>query len=188
MDTNQINYLLAKYFEGNTSLEEERILQLFFAEEKDIPSEWLPLQKQFHLFQVGREFPFDSTVLESKISAAIDTAEGQMNQTPRKLNNMLRFLIAASVTLLVGLSGLMYYHAQKKSHPDTYQNPEIAYAETQKALLYVSQKMNRGIAPLSRISKINTGADKLKTLGKMDESLGMLNLVSFINQSSNMKK
>jgi hypothetical protein len=82
----------------------------------------------------------------------------------------------------------MIFQSQNRKTPDTYSDPQLAYIETQKALLYISQKMNKGMKPLSNVSKINAGTEPLKNLGKLDESLGMLTLVSFVNQSSNLKK
>jgi hypothetical protein len=187
MEISQIKHLLAKYFEGNTTLEEEKVLQGYFTEEHEIEADLLPLKNQFMLFQTGRDLKFDNGGLESKIAGQIDELDQQIKAAPRTLN-ISRFLIAASIALTIGLAGVIVYQTQKNNTRDTFTNPQLAYNETQRALLYVSQKMNKGIEPLSNISKINTANDKLKTLEKMDESLGMLNLVSFINRSSNLKK
>jgi hypothetical protein len=97
-------------------------------------------------------------------------------------------MIAASIALIVGISGLLIYNAQNRASKDTFSDPRLAYLETQRTLLYISNKMNKGIEPLSNISKINTGTEELRNLGKIDKSLGMLNLVSFVNKSSNLKK
>ena len=96
--------------------------------------------------------------------------------------------IVLAVALMMGIAGVIVYQTKINNVKDTFTDPQLAYNETQKTLLYVSQKMNKGIEPLANISKINTGTNKLKTLEKIDQSLGMLNLVSFINRSSNLKK
>jgi hypothetical protein len=105
-----------------------------------------------------------------------------------KKTYLLRYLVAASFALAIVLSGIFFLRSERDEITDTFTDPQLAYAETQKTLLFISQKMNEGMKPLDNISKINTGASQLKNLEKMDKSLGMLNLVSFINQSSNMKK
>jgi len=187
MDISQIKHLLAKYFEGNTTLEEEKVLQAHFTEEREIAADLLPLKNQFMLFQTGRDFKFDIVTLESKIAGQIDALDQQIKAVPQRLN-ISRFLIAASVALMMGIAGVIVYQTKINNVKDTFTDPQLAYNETQKTLLYVSQKMNKGIEPLANISKINTGTNKLKTLEKIDQSLGMLNLVSFINRSSNLKK
>jgi hypothetical protein len=187
MDTSQIRHLLAKYFEGNTTLEEERLLLEYFADEKEPAPELIPLKKQFGLFKAGRDLSLNIEALETKIIERIDKIEQQSHPVARKLN-FTRLLVAASIAIILGFTGVIVYRSVIIKNRDTFTDPQLAYVETQKALLYISQKMNKGIEPLAHISKISTGSDKLKKLEKMDESLGMLNLVSFINQSSNLKK
>jgi hypothetical protein len=187
MENSPIHQLLAKYFEGNTSLQEERIIQEYFNNDLAVPEDLLPLKKQFALLKSGRNLSFDTTILESKILAQIEEYEKQIG-TPVKRFPLKRFLIAASITLVIALSGIMFFRSQNNRIRDTFTDPHLAYAETQKALLLVSRTMNKGIEPLSNISKINSGTEQLKKLEKIDQSLGMLNLVSFINQSSNLKK
>jgi hypothetical protein len=188
MEKNQIHRLLEKYFEGNTTLDEEKSLHGFFAEEGvDKYPEWLPLKKQFELFRAGKELSFDTAHLDSGLFRLIE--EYEIQQTPPAgRRNLVRFMIAACITIAVVLSGIFIFRSQNRQIRDTYSDPQLAYAETQKALLFVSQKMNQGMKPLNHITKINSGTEQLKNLEKMDKSLGMLNLVSFINQSSNLKK
>jgi hypothetical protein len=183
MEKDQILLLLEKYFEGLTSLEEEKTLQSYFADQQEIDSALLPLKKHFELLRKGRELPFKSDLLNAKILVNIKNYENSLLPPSRKLN-ISRFLIAASVAALIGISGLIFLKTQHKQIEDTYSDPHLAYIETQKALLFVSQKMNKGIEPLSKISKINTGAEQLKNLEKMDKSLNMLHIVSFINKTN----
>jgi hypothetical protein len=187
MEINQIRQLLAKYSEGNTTLKEEKVLQAYFTEEREIDMDLLSWRHQFVVIKAGREYNFDITGLETKILSTIDGQISQAEPKNRKIY-FYRMLIAASVAIMIGISGVIFYQLQKNNNKDTFTDPQLAYNETQRALLYVSQKMNKGIEPLSNISIINTATKQLKTLEKMDQSLGMLNLVSFINSSSNLKK
>jgi len=186
MESDQIRLLLAKYFEGNTTLEEESQLQDYFTTFA-IDEEFLPFRKQFDIFRSGSYYPNVPSELESRILVNIDKYEAQ-SHPPKKTFFVSRLLIAASIALVIAFSGILFIKNQNSSLKDTYSDPQLAYLETQKALLFVSQKMNKGIEPLSNISKINSGAEQLKNIEKMDKSLEMLNFVSFINQSSNLKK
>jgi hypothetical protein len=187
MQADVLKTLLTKYFEGSTSLEEEKLLRQYFTTQEALPQELLTYRNQFLLSQAMAESTMDTGELERKITEKIDA----LAAFPKPLNNrrsMYRFMAAASVTVLIGIAAGFFFLQQKPRAEDTFTDPQLAYHEAQKALMYVSQKMNRGIEPLSNVSKITTGTDKLKSLERMDESLGMLNLVSFINQSSNLKK
>lgn len=187
METNQIQLLLEKYYEGRSSLEEEKVLRDFFSRSGDDNPELIPLKRQFEIFTTGQSLSFDSNDLESRIINSIEMFEHQQITPVRKLK-ITRYMVAASIAIAVILSGLFIIRSHNKQITDTYTDPQIAYAETQKALLFISSKMNEGIQPLANISKINSGNEQLKKLEKMDKSLEMLNLVSFINQSSNLKK
>jgi len=187
MEKNQIHQLLAKYFEGKSTLEEERILLGIFSDLQDSDPEWRPVKKQFELFRAGREYSYSTDDLEANIIKGIEEYELRMSP-PVKKRSISQYMVAASIAIAVVLSGIVLFRATDKEIKDTFNDPQLAYAETQKALLFVSQKMNQGMKPLTNISKINSGSEQLKNLEKMDKSLGMLNLVSFINQSSNLKK
>ncbi len=187
MDINQIRHLLTNYFNGVTTLEEEKLLFRYFAEESDIPPELASYRPQFNLLgSVADEKP-DTAALTHKIAERIDNLVNS-SQTVLPGRSLKRFLVAASIALFIGISGLVIYKIYYSGPKDTYRDPQLAYNQAEKALLYVSLQMKRGMEPLSNVSKISTGTSKLSILGKMDESMGMLNLVSFINQSSNLKK
>jgi len=186
MDIDQIKLLLTRYFKGDTTLEEERMLHRFFTGEGEIPAELIAFRHQFMLIKDAADDKLDPRKLEQRIVEMID--KESVSLSVRQSRPLVRLLIAASIALMIGISGLIIYHKMNSGARDTFTDPQLAYSEAQRALLFVSQKMNKGIEPLSNVSKINTGTDKLRSLAKMDESLGMLNLVSFINRSSNLKK
>ncbi len=188
MENYQIHRLLEKFFEGNTSIEEEKALQNYFASDTSGDTEWRLLKRQFDLFASARDLKFNSLDLESEILQKIEDFEKQKIEEPKRSFPLTRFLVAASISLAVILSGVFILRSKKNGPTDTFADPQLAYAETQKALLFVSQKLNEGMKPLDNINKIKDATGQLKNLEKMDESLGMLNLVSFINHSSNLKK
>jgi hypothetical protein len=184
MNKVQIRQLAEKYFEGNTSFEEERLLREFLASSKEIEVELFPLKKQLELFNTSNRVSFDAQKLETEILSRIAREEPEI---PTRKIAFQRWLVAASIILVV-FTGVVLFKNKDSAIKDTYSDPKLAYVETQKALMLVSQKMNKGMDPLSNINKINTSTQQLKNLDKMDRSLEMLYLVSFINQSSNLKK
>ncbi|HLO57598.1 MAG TPA: hypothetical protein VK179_02585 [Bacteroidales bacterium] len=187
MKNDRIHQLIEKYFSGLTSREEEMILEDYFSGNQTIEDDLIPLKNQFMLFKKGKEFSIDTTSLEARIISKIEDSETVPEIPSRKLN-LSRLMIAASIALFITIASVIVFRFEHNELKDTYTDPQLAYLETQKTLLFISQKMNKSMQPLSNITKMNTGASQLKKLEKIDQSMGMLNLVSFINQSSNLKK
>ena len=186
MDIKEIQVLLEKYFEGETTLEEDQALLDYFSAE-NIDSKLQPWQQQFLLLNSGREpLTFDPD-FEKRLAGLIE-AEQEIPMRRHKSHWITRLAIAATIAVLIGISGVIVLNKEWHKEKDTFSDSQLAYAEAQKTLLYVSQKMNQGIKPLNAVSKINAGAKSLKSLKKLDHSMDMLNRVSFMNQSSNLKK
>jgi hypothetical protein len=186
MDIKEIQVLLEKYFEGDTALEEDQALLDYFTGENIDPG-LRPWQQQFLLLRSGREpLGFDPE-FESRL-AGIIKAQQVIPLREHKSRWITRLAVAATIAVLIGISGVIVLNKEWHKEKDTFSDPQMAYAEAQKTLLYVSQKMNQGMKPLNAVSKINAGAKSLKSLKKLDHSMDMLNRVSFMNQSSNLKK
>jgi hypothetical protein len=187
MDINRIKNLLERYFEGSTSLEEEQELLEFFTEKNEIPAELSTYKMHFRFLNAGRNLNPATSGFEDRIARLIDDQDHVIKPAIYR-NRIYKYAIAASVAVLIGLAGMFIYQNQLHRNKDTFSDPQMAYIEAQKTILYVSQKLNKGIQPLSKVNKINTAAVNLKSLDKLDNSLEMLNLVSILNNSSNLKK
>ncbi|HJZ39184.1 MAG TPA: hypothetical protein VJ203_02340 [Bacteroidales bacterium] len=187
MENNRIKHLLEKYFEGQSTLAEEQELVEYFSGNHEFPDSLVRYRSMFSLLHMNRYQGVEIRGMENKIAGLIRDDEASSKPLPGR-KRFYRYAAAATIAVLVGLSGVLLF--QKSSSPvtDTYADPQLAYIEAQKALMYVSEKMNKGIKPLSSVSKINSATSQLKSLEKMDRSLEMLNLVSIIYVSSNLKK
>ena len=184
MDTRQIKILLEKYFDGNTTLEEEQRLLGYFTGNIEDP-DLMPYRQYFTLLKAGRDpMPVNQEFLV-KMETLIDA---QKNPESGKIRSLwlTRVAVAATLALMIGISVILL--SRNKTAKDTYTDPQLAYSEVQRTLLYVSHSINRGMQPLSAVSKINTGTEHLKTLKKLDTGMEMLNMVSIINNTSNLKK
>lgn len=137
MDFEKIKELLDKYWEGETSLEEEGILRTYFSGE-DIDDSLSAYQSLFQFQALEKQRTAPSTI-------KLPTMQPQ----PRKKKNRWWLLsIAASVALVVSVS---YWGMQNSSTEgektvlaDTYENPEEAYQEARTALLLIANKLNKG--------------------------------------------
>ncbi len=124
MELSNIEKLLEKYFEGETTISEEKELKVYFTRET-VPSH---LERYKDLFQYFSE--------ESNVTA---TKELRL-----KSNKIFRYSwigIAASVALI---AGIFLTKTPTPDPTDTFEDPEIALQETKKILNMVSQYMNEG--------------------------------------------
>jgi hypothetical protein len=180
--------LLEKYFEGLTSLGEEALLYGYFSGDV-IAEELLPYREQFRMLQAGREPLPTDTAFEERLACLLEDDATRENPVPvRRIRLFPRLAAAATVALIVGVSVLVVVQHRSDRNKDTFTNPQLAYLEAQKTLLYVSKTMNKGMEPLKNVSKINEGTGHLKNLKKLDSGLEMMNMVSIINKSTNLKK
>jgi hypothetical protein len=185
MKTGQLKTILEKYFEGLSTLEEEQALLDFFSGDQAAGPEWNHYRQYFTMLRAQREHSVYTPAFEKRLASLF---REETKSSPITRNMYLRYIAAASFAVLLGISGLLLVRSRFTPERDTFDNPQVAYVEAQKTLLYISQKMNKGIEPLSNVTKINTGTDQLKKLNTLDNGLNMLNFVSIINKSSNMKK
>jgi len=144
MDYQKIKKLTNKYFEGNTSLQEEKKLIRFFNEEKNIPSE-LNYAKSFFLF-----------ITEEK-SKTYDKAIH-----PNRLKPKLIYYISGIAASILIAAFLILSHSKTENEiiyayingkPIYDKNEAERYSKL--ALYSISQNLDAGTKNLSYLSKLN---------------------------------
>jgi len=149
MEFNKIEDLLEKYFQGETSIAEEKELKNYFSS---------PNVAQ-HLEQYKPMFGYFSQVKEQKSTQTI--------LLKTKKRNVAWLSIAASVVVLLGV-GTYFYVSEKNAAPavaqtelGTYDDPEEALAATQKALALLSSNVNVGIESVQYIKEYEQSKNKI---------------------------
>jgi len=176
MRAKEAEELLQKYFEGETSLEEEQSLRIFFLQE-EIPGDLLPYRKWF--VTTGQTFE----------DAATDGFTQEMAAMIQRQQPPVRFLsrkmivawsgIAASVIIIAG--SLLFY-LREPDYRDTFSDPAEAMAYAEKTLTFVSEKYNRGLATLAPVSRLKEGENKLdKNLKTIRKGFREYKKIQFIN-------
>lgn len=133
MELNKTEILLEKYFEGQSSIEEEKELQKYFASANIAP----------HLKQYTPLFGYFS-------QAAAQELKREIKVLPRiqdkKRTTNLWLSIAASIVVMLVAGTYVYFDKESPSQElGTYDNPEAAMRETQRALAMLSSHVNVGI-------------------------------------------
>ncbi|MNQ73699.1 hypothetical protein D3C85_884410 [compost metagenome] len=149
MELDKIENILEKYFQGETTIAEEKELKEYFSS---------PNVAQ-HLEQYKPMFGYFSQVKQQKTTQEIPL------QTKKR--NVAWLSIAASVVVLLGI-GTFYYVSQETATPvvaqselGTYDDPEEALAATQKALALLSNNVNVGIESVQYIQEYEQSKNKI---------------------------
>lgn len=191
MELNQIKQLLEKYYDGQTSLDEERLLKDYFRY-RPVPAELETDKELFLHLSSEPRVHLDNTALEQKLEAWIDQQKPKGKKVRMTSWRFQMAGVAAMLAIVVTCYFTLFRPNNTNSNPtvavkDTYKNPEVAYAEAKRTLLYISQQLNKGTQPLSNVEKLNTGIDKLSSVTSINNGMEQLQLVSKYMNASNKK-
>jgi hypothetical protein len=151
MNAEELNSLVEKYYNGDTSREEEIFLRDFFTGDS-VPDGYEAESEIFSFYKLNDEIPVPSEDFESKILARINDAERKKDKF--NIRVYLIPILGAAASILI-MAGSWIFFAKKVELRDTFSDPKIAYAETRKILLDVSAKMNHATLALEPVGKMN---------------------------------
>jgi hypothetical protein len=169
MNTQEINSLLEKYYEGRSSDEEEQLLRRYFRE-ADVAPELQAEKEMFGYYDTFLSIPQPEADFEERIIRSVDSAEirGGLHTTGRYLFTAMS--TAAAILLLVGS---WFLFIRRTEPADTFRDPSIAYNETVRILYNVSARMNSGMNAMDPMRKAQSVASK--SMGRVGKSAGMIN-------------
>ena len=154
MELYKAETLLKKYFEGETTINDEQELQDYFASPEVAPhlQQYASLFKHFAVSK-GQQFKQEITAF------GIHKGENKY-----KKRNLAWVSIAASVVVLMGVGTYMFYDSEtvtKSKDLGTYDDPELAFKATQKALYLLSNNVNVGIESVKYIEEYQIAKNKV---------------------------
>ena len=163
MKVNEIERLLARYYDGETSETEEKELKRFFTEE-DVPAHLLA-EKEIFMQLAAQPAPEIPEGLESRLSRKIDQWDTGERRTLR-----LQWIGSIAASLLILLSVGLYLYKPYPAPQDTCATPEEAYVQAQKALIMLSSSLNKGI---EKVESVQEATGKIQE--NVNEQLNRLN-------------
>lgn len=156
MDSNKLSSLLDKYYAGESSEAEEAQLR----EALKQPSVDESLKEHAQLFAFF-EAEKDALTLGADFDAQLkQRLKQESSHKGFQWNFYLR--IAATVLLAFTVGLLLYKNPKEVSPEDTYQDPQKAYEETKKALMYLSSKINEGTDQIKKIETFAIAQEKIE--------------------------
>lgn len=151
MEYTKIEILVEKYFQGETSIAEEKELTNYFSS---------PNVAQ-HLEQYKPLFGYFSLAKEQKTKHEIPQFLSKSN----KKRSFVWVSLAASVVVLLGIGTYVYTNnddlANENQKLGTYDDPQVAFRETQKALAMLSGHVNTGIESVQLIQEYDNSKEKI---------------------------
>ena len=163
MEYNKIRELLERYWEGESSLEEEDMLCSFYAAERaDLPPDLLEAQPLFRYFT-------EAANLELPALPEIETVIAQLPPVikPKPWEHWMKYAAIFLIAVGLGYAGRQYEEKQRRidvvfAQQDTYEDPQKAFVATQKALRLLAKNLNKGTSQVQKLSYFNEATEKIK--------------------------
>jgi hypothetical protein len=169
MDSNRIEELLRKYYDCETSLEEEQQLRTYFRDQK-FPEHMKETASLFRYFEQNKK----KTLTDASFDAAV---MAKIKGAPRGRMASLMFnamKIAAGLSVLV-VAFLIVKNEVRKSTPqeivDTYEDPKLAFEETKKALMLISKNFGTAEENAKKINLLNEAKDEIAKKPEKEKNL-----------------
>lgn len=127
-DINKIKRLLEAYYDGNTSIEQEKLLCDFFATSTDIPAELEPDRQIFATLHTTALTQIDiPTDLEQKLVSHIDNMQQHDERNNKKWIKTFAYISAAACAIALFTLGLKIFNSN-----DNHINQEVVLASDNK--------------------------------------------------------
>ncbi len=184
MDYSEISALVNKYWEGETTLEEEALLRKFFATHThSLPADLQEAAPLFQFFEEEaiREWPaaHSPELLPASLHEVQPGHNGSQlplpvadNHTPRVVRiapwqNWMKYAAVLLMAAGIGYGGKQFLVKQatiqqQLVQKDSFDDPEKAFAETQKALQLLAKNLNKGTSQMQKLAYFDEATEKIE--------------------------
>ena len=169
MNIKEIEDLLNKYYEGETSLQDENRLKDFFIKE-DVPGHLKSHRAMFLFFASEAGLSLEEKKQEESLMRRIGQYKAEAYRAhahPGKRKLYYLSGIAAGLFLLISL--VFVIKNEFKHKPSAFlksSSPDIAYIQTRQALLIVSVGLNTGIDAARRLNTLDKAVEQIQLVDK----------------------
>lgn len=184
MDIKDIEILLEKYFEAETTAEDEEKILRFFRNSGELPENLEKLRPMFEGIYIQREEKPDRK-FEKDISAMVDS----LNKERFKHRYGTKLWLAAGIAAAI-VAGLIYmniwripdHHLDGNLIADTYSDPQKGYEAAKAIMDYVSYNYNKGLEQLNKVPPYPEETQSLiKALETYNKGFNKLEVITNIN-------
>jgi hypothetical protein len=168
MDLHEVERLLEKYWQTETTLEEEEQLRAFFAAGQ-VPTQLKAAADLFAFFQAEKNKTLAQN-FEGAVTKQLKTRQGGKIVTMIGWGNMAR--IAAGIAVVVAATFLIRQEI-RKNYPqevqDTFSDPQLAFEETKRALQMISNSFGKAKKEASKMQMLNEAEKKIQMKSDSDK-------------------
>ena len=159
MVLNNIEKLIEKYENGETSLKEEQLLKNYFASD-DVAPHLEMYKSMFGYFSICNREQFNKDI----------KFETEVEKTKRSFNYTWLSVAAVAVLMLGFYFGTTY----TTNDLGTYKDPELALMEVTKSLEMISQSFNKGVGNVNYLNEIEKGTATLRYLNEVENATSII--------------
>ena len=164
MNTKEIEKLIGKFYEGETSLAEEQALREYFAG-NEIPDHLQEHRRMFGFFEQERSEVIRNEAFDEQLFARLEASEGKVVPMPARRTRIAYVAsIAAAAVLLIAVA--LTFFLRTESTPAFSKSDEMAYANAREALMIVSSNLNRGVSTAMYLKQFDKGMQQMQMLSK----------------------
>jgi hypothetical protein len=160
MDSKNMEDLLKKYWDCETTLEEEKQLREYFGG-NDIPDQWKDTAALFRYFENTKKKSLNDLAFESQVIRKIHAPK--KSKVVRLVYNTMR--IAAGLAVVIAATWFIRNEVRETTPQavvDTYDDPKLAFEETKKALLMISKSFGTAEEQTRKINMFNEAQEEIQ--------------------------
>lgn len=179
MNTLKIEKLLEKFYNGETSLQEEQELRQYFCS-RELPPQLRSIHSQFFCMEKDRNEDILDDSFDQEVLKMIDDGDSDYIRIKRK--TMFYSVAAIAATILILVSVFTKFNPFSNNIESTLSDPEIAYSEARKILLYVSGNLNKGTDQLNTLARFDQSISDVSSISKFDDGMDQANKIGKYNR------
>ncbi len=166
MDSNRIQELLEKYWECETSLEEEQELRAYFSN-GDIDEQFKDEAPLFQYYVNEKKDGGLDGLFDEQVLAELEKSQVSRPKKGNAVQLFFNLAKVAAVGLIIVTAGYFIREEMNKQEvqpylTDTFEDPQKAFEETKKALQLISKNFNKGRKEVKKLSAFNEAQEKIK--------------------------
>jgi len=166
MEYKEIEDILNRYLEGESTLEEEAMLKEYFSQ-ASLPAEHREMKDLFQYFADANLETAPHFDVSAELNSVIE--KEWKKETRNSFRRVVAWVGSAAAVLVLTFGIYQYMEKPESVIKDTYKDPKLAYAETKRALLLVSRTMNRSTTSMKYLSKVDQSFNHMKKVAEIDQ-------------------
>ncbi len=166
MEYKEIEKLLNRYMEGESTLEEEALLKEYFSK-PGLPEDQVEFQEMFRYLSEAKLESTPPFNITDELNSLIEIE--WKKESVNRFRHLYAWAGSAAAVLIISFGLFQYLNKPEPEIKDTFKDPKLAYLETKQALLKVSEVMNHNTSRLKYLSKVDKSFDQVQKLAKIEK-------------------